>query len=139
MGSGSGMWRDVLERKGEKVTQLTTFIKHSGLRVFLYWLVSEFRVEGVVNPAEKAIPWEQSSTRRHHILGLRERAHAGVFVLGRECCGIPQEDPSGESPEGCPRSVPQGGASISTCVRRDCLQLTPFNRRQELVKGSRRV
>jgi len=66
------------------VTQLTTFIKHSGLRVFLHWLLSEFRVEGVVNPAKKSIPWEQSSMRRHHILELCERAQVVVFVLGRQ-------------------------------------------------------
>lgn len=87
------------------MTQLTTFMKHSGLRVFLHWLLSELRVKGAVSPAEKAIAWEQSSTRRRHILGLCERAHAGGVALGREWHGIVQEDPSGESPEGCPRSV----------------------------------
>lgn len=111
------------------MTQLTTFIKHSGLRVFLYWLLSEFRVEGVVNPAERAIPWEQSSTRRHHILGLCERARAGVFALGRVWCGIPHEDPSGDSPEGCPGLF--CAARISTCVRRDSPQLTPCSGGQE--------
>lgn len=81
-----------------------------------------------MNPAEKAIAWEQSSRRRHHILGLCERAHAGVFALGREWCGIPEEDPSGESPEGYPRSVPPEAARMSTCVRKDCPQLTLCSR-----------
>jgi len=38
------------------------------------------------------------------------------------------EDPSGESPEGCPRSVPRGAARISTCVKSDCPPLTLCNR-----------
>jgi len=33
-------------------------------------------VWGAVKPAEKAMTWEHRSTRRHHILGLCERADA---------------------------------------------------------------
>lgn len=89
--------REALERKGEKVTLLTTFMKHSGSRLFLQRLVSALGMQAAVNPTEKTIPWEQSSTRRHRILGLCGRAHEGVFVLGREWCGIPWEDPRGVS------------------------------------------
>lgn len=96
------------KRKAEKVPQLTTFIKSSGLRCFMCCLPSEPRVKGAVNPAEKAAPWEQSSTRRNHISGLCERAEARVFAVGRESWGIPQEDPGGESLGGCPRCSPRG-------------------------------
>lgn len=96
------------KRKAEKVPQLTTFIKSSAWRCFMCCLPSEPRVKGAANPAEKAAPWEQSSTRRNHISGLCERAEARVFAVGRESWGIPQGDPGGESLGGCPRCSPRG-------------------------------